>query len=133
MNTLKLTQNYAPNVARVIILILNKIILILFSASYSFDSMSWPDDTVPEWVRAVVCYGWHSQGIYYVLYTCSIYNNVLFSGERLVAIVFPFKLLQFTSNRYRVTLFVGRVPSALQIFKNYALGKAKVKSVIFLL
>ena len=102
VKTLRLTRHCAPNVVQAII-------LILFSTSFSFDSLTWPDNTVSEWIRIVVCFGWHSQGLYYTLYTCSIYNNVLFSCERFVAIVFPFKLLQFTSNR--VTIFVGRVPS----------------------
>ena len=93
---------------------LHEIILFCFIfASYSFDSMSWPGDTVPQWVQTVLCYGVHSQGIYYVLYTASVYNNVLFSAERFVAIVFPFKLMIFTSNRSRVILFLGRALSAL--------------------
>ena len=52
------------------------------------------------------CYGWHSQGEFFTLLPMSVNNNVLLAGERLVAIVFPFRAAQFGRTRYRLIILI---------------------------
>ena len=90
-----------------------------FEDSFSFDSLSWPPaGTAPDWLRAFVCYGWHSQGEFFTLYPLSVYNNVLLAGERLVAIAFQFSAVELGQIRYRLALLfcTALCPLKLQIF-----------------
>lgn len=79
-----------------------------FTIRYTFDDLTWPyAGTVPEWVRAAVCFVWHSQAPFFSIYPLSVFNNVLLAGERLVAIMFPFRAAQMARTRYRVAILLG--------------------------
>ena len=56
-----------------------------------------------EWIREFVCLVWHSQYPYWVTYCVSVFNEVLLSTERYIAISFPFHQDKF---RKRIPFFL---------------------------
>lgn len=80
----------------------------LYVCRFTFDSLSWPAaGTAPDWLRASICFGWHSQGEFFVLYPLSVYNNVLLAAERLVAIAYPFYASLMARKRVRFAILFG--------------------------
>ena len=50
-----------------------------------------------EWVRAAICLGWHTQYPYWIAYGVSVFNEMILSFERYIAIVHQFKQHKFRS------------------------------------
>ena len=57
-----------------------------------------------EWVRILICLGWHGQFAYWTVYCASVFNEMILAIERYVAIVYPFHHMSF---RKRLQLIIA--------------------------
>lgn len=75
------------------------------SIEYNWDQMTFLPNG-PDWLSALICYGWHSQQAFFLLMYLSVSNHIILASERLVAVQYPFHLQNLSSLHYRTTVSV---------------------------
>lgn len=75
------------------------------SVEINYDQLNWLPADAPL-LAALVCYVWHSQTVFWILYELSIYNHVILAFERLVAIVWPLRAERLNGADYRACVVV---------------------------
>lgn len=73
------------------------------SVELNWNQLSWLPSGAP-WLAAFVCYVWHSQTVFWMLYELSVYNHVILAGERCVAVLWPLRADRLNDIVYRVCL-----------------------------
>ena len=70
----------------------------------------------------VLCYAWHSQGVYWTMITLAVWNLVAIAVERYVAVCQPYKYKHFQETPIRVMLvsmyvvtIISKIPSFMQV------------------